>query len=119
MPVGTAIVVPPRRRSTMKIRFRFALAMLAALAASDAFAAGVDVRQARQHHRIHAGVAQGDLTRRESVALHAQQAHIARVEHRLRSGDGVLGPYERLRLHGMQNRASRSIHRQRHDAQRR
>ena len=103
----------------MNIRFRFALVGVIALAAFDASAAGVDTRQSRQHQRIDAGVVQGDLTRRESAALHAQQIRIDRVEHRLRSDDGRLDHHERLRLHGMQDRASRSIHRQRRDAQHR
>lgn len=101
----------------MKLRFGCTLIGLVALAAFDVSAAGVNTRQARQHDRIHAGIAHGDLTRRESAALHAQQAHIARIEDRMRRDDGVLGPRERVRLHGMQDRASRSIHRQRHDAQ--
>jgi hypothetical protein len=109
------------RRIAMTTRFCMTLLTVGLLAgtAFDASAAGVNTRQARQHTRIHAGIAQGDLTRHEAAALHAQQARIGRVEGRLRADDGALGPYERARLQEMQDRASRSIHRQRHDAQRR
>jgi hypothetical protein len=92
---------------------------LLAFVALDASAAGVNRRQAHQHERIHAGVEQGELTARESAALHAQQARIARAEARMRADDGVLGPRERARLDQRQDRASRSIRRQRHDGQHR
>lgn len=103
----------------MKTRSRFVLFGLLALLAFEASAAGVNTRQARQHQRIHTGVEQGELTARESAALHAQQARIARTEARMRADDGVLGPRERARLDLRQDRASRSIRRQRHDDQHR
>ena len=101
----------------MNQSFRAAMIGLGLIAcvAFDANAAGVDARQARQHDRIHAGVEQGELTAREYAALHAQQARIARTEARMRTDDGVLGPRERARLGLRQDRASRSIRRQRHD----
>jgi hypothetical protein len=92
---------------------------LLACVALDASAAGVNARQARQHERIHAGVTQGQLTARESAALQAQQARIARAEARMRADDGRLGPRERARLDQRQDRASRTIRRQRLDGQRR
>jgi hypothetical protein len=105
----------------MNHSFHIALISLGLLAcvALDASAAGVNTRQARQHERIHAGVEQGQLTARESAALHRQQARIARTEARMRADDGVLGPRERARLDQRQDRASRSIRRQRADHQHR
>ncbi|UXI67647.1 hypothetical protein [Tahibacter amnicola] len=99
-------------------RVLFALAVLLA-ASSVAQAAGcprVDARQAHQHHRIVAGEHSGQLTARESHALRSQQRHIRAFERNARA-DGYLGPAERIRLEQMQDRASRSIYRQKHDRQ--
>ncbi len=77
---------------------------------------GVDARQHRQHHRIEQGVRSGELTRREAARATAQQRHIRAEERRYRA-DGNLGPVERADLRRDQARASRGIHRQKHDAQ--
>ena len=98
---------------------KLAAVLVLALGASAAQAAGVNARQALQQQRIHRGVAQGDLTRREAIVLRTQQARIAQYEMRQRRDDGVLGPVERLRLDAMQDGASAAIWHQRHDGQRR
>lgn len=78
----------------------------------------VDARQAQQQGRINQGVASGELTRREARQLRHQQQHIAHAEARAKA-DGVVTPGERAKLDRMQDRASRNIHRQKHDAQHR
>lgn len=101
----------------MRIRIAFAAALLGAatFAAAAPAEARINQRQGHQQHRIHAGVASGQLTAREVYRLERQQAHIARYEARSRrDGPGLTGR-ERYRLERMQDRASRNIHRQRHD----
>jgi len=78
----------------------------------------IDTRQARQSDRIRQGVASGDLTRRESMALRSEQRGIRRMERRARA-DGVVTPRESRRLGHAQDRASRHINQQRHDRQQR
>jgi hypothetical protein len=85
------------------------------LGAVDADAAGVNGREARQRHRIHAGAHDGSLTRGETHRLRHEQRHIERTEQRMRTDDGVLGPRERLRLDGALDRSSRHIYRARHN----
>jgi hypothetical protein len=100
------------------IRFG-ALAIGLALLGAGTAQAGVDGREANQHSRISAGVQDGSLTRPEARRLSRQQTHIERVESRMRSDDGRLGPRERLRLDRKLDRSSAHIHRARHDAQQR
>ena len=91
---------------------------LAALAVSTPMEASrVNVRQRRQGARIVAGVCAGQLTRREAARLSARQAALARDERTMSIGG--LGPRERLALERRQDRLSRDIYRQRHDAQNR
>lgn len=89
------------------------LGLLVAVGAGRA-EASVNGRQARQAARIQAGVKSGELTRREAVALRAEQAALRAEERRYRR-DGVLTPRERADLRRDQNRASRHIARQKHD----
>ncbi len=81
--------------------------------------AQVNERQERQKERIVNGVKQGDLTSRETGRLVRQQARIQRYETRSRNDGPGYTPRERVRTQKMQNRASRSIFRQRNDRQRR
>ncbi|MGH2403809.1 MAG: hypothetical protein ACRDGN_05015 [bacterium] len=82
-------------------------------------AASINRRQHRQAHRIAQGVHSGELTRRETARLLAQQAYIRVEEARYRRSGGGLGPRERLDLQRDLNRASRNIFRQKHDRQER
>jgi hypothetical protein len=79
---------------------------------------GVTKRQVNQQARIQEGVRSGELTGREAARLQARQAKIQHDKRRAKA-DGVVTPAERARLHAEQNRASRAIHRQKHDAQKR
>ena len=88
----------------------------AALAAMPADAR-INQRQARQQHRIAHGVASGELTARETYRLERQEGRIAAYEARSRADGGGLSARERARIEHMQDRESRRIYRQRHDAQ--
>lgn len=70
----------------------------------------------RQQERITQGVASGQLTPAETARVDAQQARIEGAEAKAKS-DGVVTAKERTHLTKMQNRASRTIRRQKHDAQ--
>ena len=91
---------------------------LAALAVSTPMEASrVNVRQRRQDARIAAGVRTGQLTRREAARLSARQAVLAHDERIMRL-DG-LSRRERRALEHRQDRLSRGIYHQRHDAKNR
>lgn len=75
-----------------------------------------DQRQASQRARIREGNRSGDLTRKETARLRAEQRHIRRTERRAKS-DGTVTRQERAKIQRKQNRASRDIRRQKHDAQ--
>ncbi|MFO0747825.1 MAG: hypothetical protein U1F43_19485 [Myxococcota bacterium] len=77
--------------------------------------ARTQVRQAHQQARIADGVAHGSLSAREAAHLEREQAHIDRMQHRMRADDGRIGPRERARLERAQNRSSRHIARLKHD----
>jgi len=78
----------------------------------------INARQAHQKDRITQGVASGELTRRETLRLADEQRAIKAQERRYKS-DGVLTATERAKLKHAQNRASRNIAAQKHDAQHR
>jgi hypothetical protein len=73
-------------------------------------------RQENQQKRIAGGVESGELIAKETVKLEARQAKIQADKKEAKS-DGVVTHKERAKLHREQNRASRAIHRQKHDAQ--
>ena len=90
-----------------------------AVAAATVNAADVvDKRQERQQKRIGRGIESGQLTPREAARLEREQAKIAAEEKAFRS-DGKLSKAERKKLRRDQNRASRHIRREKHDAQHR
>ncbi|MGH2372516.1 MAG: hypothetical protein ACRDIC_03440 [bacterium] len=95
-----------------------ALALAAAgMLTTTAHAASINQRQHHQAHRIAQGVHSGELTRRETARLLAQQAYIRVEEARYRRSGAGLSPWERLDLQRDLNRASRNIFRQKHDRQ--
>ncbi len=95
-----------------------ALLSAAALAhaAPAASTPGIAKREVRQEHRIHQGVASGQLTARETYRLQREQLNIDRARAHAKS-DGRVTLAERERLHHMQHHASRDIARQKHDHQ--
>ena len=94
------------------------IALLFSLSGFVASAANADnpgARHARQRVRIHAGVEQGALVPGEARRLRHQQGDILKSRQRMLADDGKIGPAERKRLHGMQDRASRQIYRAKHN----
>jgi hypothetical protein len=75
-------------------------------------------RQVKQQARIHQGVANGELTRKEAAGLQMQQASVQRHK-RAAKADGVVTPRERRSINRHQNRASRNIAHQKNDGQNR
>ncbi len=75
-----------------------------------------DARQHRQDNRIDQGVKSGELTKRETKRLHAEQRMIKKAEHRAEA-DGTVTGKEKARLENMQDKASKDIYRQKHDGQ--
>ena len=76
----------------------------------------IDQRQAKQQARIAQGAASGSLTKRETRRLEREQLAVANAKGAAQA-DGVVTPAEKKRLTRMQNRASKDIHNQKHDAQ--
>jgi hypothetical protein len=76
----------------------------------------IDQREKNQRDRIRQGAVSGELTRRETAHAVRDQRHIHRMERRAKA-DGTVTCRERARIHHEQNRASRSLHRNKHDAQ--
>ena len=104
----------------MKHRIAAAAIACACLFAAAAQAAppqsNINARQAEQQHRSRQGVANGQLTRRESAYLQHREADVRRAERAARS-DGYMSPAERARINRMLDANSRAIARQRHDGQ--
>lgn len=80
--------------------------------------APVGSRQTHQQARIAQGVRSGELTRSEVARLEREQRAIEGLR-RASWSDGHLSAGERLRLDAAQDRASRHIASQKHDAQER
>ena len=76
----------------------------------------IDQRQANQEKRIDQGIASGQLNEREANRLNKQQEHINKIEDKAKA-DGVVTKGERARIDHAQDRASRHIAREKHDAQ--
>ena len=97
-------------------RHLLAVASLA-LVAGSSFAQGTlheDERNANQEARIQQGEASGSLTPREAAHLQRQQHQIHRAE-RHAAADGYTSPAEKARIQRMQNHASTSISRDKHN----
>ena len=76
----------------------------------------VDQRQANQEARIQQGVQSGELTNREAAKLEAGQAKVQAKEDKAKA-DGVVTPKERAKLAKAQDKQSRMLYMQKHDAQ--
>jgi hypothetical protein len=88
-------------------------------ATSSALAEGrIHRRQENQQQRIAQGVRSGQLTARETARLETRESALNREIHALRqSNGGPLTPAERALVERQQDRLSRGIYRQKHDAQ--
>lgn len=78
----------------------------------------IHYRQVHQQKRISGGVRNGDLTARETARLETREAKIQH-DKRVAKSDGKVTGAERRKLRREQNRTSRAIYRQKHDAQQR
>jgi hypothetical protein len=78
---------------------------------------GIDKRQAEQQKRIDQGVKSGQLTNREAARLEKGQAKVQRMETKAKA-DGVVTAKERRQITREQNKQSKRIAREKHDAQR-
>ena len=80
------------------------------------YGGGLERRDAINNERIEHGIRSGQITPREAARLRDKQARIERMEARARA-DGVVTERERARIEVAQNDLSRSIWREKHDAQ--
>ena len=108
--------------SALKILIAAATTVASIAASAQPFArldlSGIDARQARQEQRIQAGVARGELTRREARILQEGQRDVARAEWRAKA-DGFVSPREMQRLVAMLDRVDAQIRAMRHEPERR
>jgi hypothetical protein len=95
-----------------------ALLLTAALCDAQTATPRVTKRQINQQQRIKEGVKSGELTRAEAAKLEAREAKIQH-DKKMAKADGVVTPQERAKLNREENRTSRAIYRQKHDAQKR
>jgi hypothetical protein len=98
-------------------------AMCAAILPTSALAAGKNVktpvinqREQNQQSRIKQGAKSGELNRRETTRLEAQEARL-RVNEKFDKADGKITAAERERLQKELQRTSQNIYDQKHDAQ--
>ena len=77
----------------------------------------INARQGRQTARIKQGVRSGELTRRETQRLAAEQASIRTQEAFYRRSGGEFTARERARIQRELQQSNRHIYRQKHDAQ--
>ena len=73
-------------------------------------------RNVNQQARIEQGVKSGQLTNRETARLEAGQSRVAKREAHA-GADGHVGAKEQARIQSAENRQSRNVHREKHDAQ--
>lgn len=96
----------------------FAAAVLA-VSTSMAMGQTIHPRNDYQQDRIAQGVRSGQLTAHETRNLEGREASINREEHAMRRADsGHLTHADRVALTRRQNRVSRSIYRDKHNARR-
>ena len=104
----------------MKLRNTLTVAALSLLAfgafAQGTNTPGIDARQARQEKRIQQGVNSGALTPTEAKRMEAREAHVGKVEERAKA-DGTVTQAEKAHIVHAEDKASRKIKRQKHDAQ--
>jgi uncharacterized membrane protein YebE (DUF533 family) len=91
-----------------------AVALALTASAADAGTRWINHRQAWQSARINAGIATGRLTPSEVARLNNGQNHVQNLKLAAKS-DGVVTPYERLRIHGALNWQSARIYHLKHN----
>src|SRR5436190_1715007 len=93
-----------------------AVAGLFSVAASAQTVGSEVQRDLNQQGRIEQGLKSGSLTTREAAKLERGQARVNRAEARA-GADGRVGPNEQRRIQKAENRQSKRIYREKHDAQ--
>src|SRR3954451_17109660 len=74
-------------------------------------------REEKQQGRIAQGAASGELTPGETARLEREQAKVDKTVAKDRASGGGLSAKERRQINRKQNRASKDIYKQKHDAQ--
>jgi hypothetical protein len=100
-------------------KVQFVPVLVAGLLSVPVFAQGLAVpaqRDVNQQVRIESGLKSGQLTTREAAKLEREEARIDSAEARALR-DGKLSAAEKSRIGAMQDKASRDIYAQKHDAQ--
>ena len=93
-----------------------ALLLVATAAQAQTTTPGINAREHNQRARIRQGVASGELTPAEAARMRGREAGLT-AEKRAAKADGVVTPEERRDIRRTENKDSRAIHRQKHDAQ--
>jgi len=75
----------------------------------------INARKENQQDRIAQGVKSGSLTARETANLERKEAALNREERRMKA-DGNFTPAERGKINRQQNRLSKQIYRDKHNA---
>jgi len=104
------------KKTLFSLSAALGLFALSHTAAAQTATPGINARQRNERARIQKGVASGDLTRAEAARLKAREAAIHQDKQAAKA-DGVVTHAERQDIRRDENKASRAIHRQRHDAQ--
>lgn len=76
-------------------------------------------RQERQQKRINQGVKSGELTKKEAIRAERRQGAIADDIREARKSGGVVTAKEKAKIQHEQNKASKQIYKEKHDAQKR
>ena len=103
----------------MKVRWTAVAAsavLVGFIGVSSVQAGEIVTREQRQQERIGQGVQSGELTAKETQWLKKEQGKIE-ADRQQALEDGKMTKKERARLHQEQDRASRHIYKQKHDAQ--
>ena len=93
--------------------------VIGVLSAGSAFAAdgaGTVQRDVNQQTRIEQGLKSGELNTREAAKLEKEEAHVDHLQAKDMK-DGSLSPAEKARLSAAQNKVSKDIYAEKHDAQ--
>lgn len=90
-------------------------ALAVTASAADAGTPWIKHRQQKQLNKIANGISNGKLTGGETVRLLKGQARVANMRAAAKANDGVVGPLERLAIHGAQTRQSLRIYRLKHN----
>src|SRR3954449_10080668 len=87
------------------------------LVAAAISAQEIKKRQEKQQDRIANGVASGELTPKEAAKVESKEAKLDKTIAKDRASGGGLSAKERRQINRKQNRASKDIYKQKHDAQ--